>query len=73
VNHIDPAGTNPLAKRTDALLLRIIRLPVAEEYFGHEETNFCAFCAFLWLSPTYRLRFELSFCLRLTTAPEDAR
>src|SRR5690349_11580623 len=42
----DSGVAEALTKRADTLSLRFIRLPVAEEYFGHEETNFCAFVPF---------------------------
>ena len=42
----DSRVTQPLSKRADALFLSIIRLPVAEEYFGHEEANFVFFVPF---------------------------
>jgi len=43
----DSCSSQTLAKRTDALLLLIIRLPVAEEYFRHEELDFVLFVPFV--------------------------
>ena len=38
---VDSSNAQTLTKHADAPFLRVILLPVAEEYFGHEELILC--------------------------------